>query len=107
MIRSIVAGSLVLLALSACSERVVYLTPEQAEAQRRAVEQEAATRTDPIQRQLPPGCVFRDHGMYNDSHTWVYISAIYCGKTVTTNTSWRVGKSTAYEAVTTQNDENN
>lgn len=94
-----------LLALAGCGEKIVYLTPEEA-AQRRAVELEKErARIDVIQKQLPAGCVFKDYGEYNNGRTWLYITAIHCGKTVTTNQSWRYGKSTRYASITTQSED--
>jgi hypothetical protein len=89
--------------LSACSERVVYLTPEEANARTNAQINEEKARLAPIQSRLPPGCEFRDLGRYDPGFAkpWIYVTAVFCGKTVTTQSSWRSGKTQHDAAVTT------
>lgn len=96
------------LALGACgSEKVVYLTPE--EAQARKDKEAAAQRVhlEPIIRKLPPGCEFRDLGNY-ERGGWspgYPIFAIFCGKTVTTGSLYQVGKSMQFVGTTTNIEE--
>jgi hypothetical protein len=89
--------------VSACGERVVYLTPMEAKEKEAALIAERRVRTDVITRQLPEGCEFRDLGDYDRSRSSPYypIFAIFCAKSVTTDTSYRVGKGSRTSTTTT------
>lgn len=89
--------------LSACAEKVVYLTPEQAKARAEEVAAEERERIAPVQRLLPPGCEFRDLGRYDPGFgkPWIYVTAVFCGKAVTTQSSWSSGKNRYHSENTT------
>jgi hypothetical protein len=89
--------------VAACSERVVYLTPMEAKEKEAALIAERRARTDVITRNLPEGCEFRDLGDYSRTK-WSQdfpILAIFCGKSVTTDTMLRSGKTSRPLSTTT------
>lgn len=92
--------------LASCGERVVYLTPDEANARTQSQITEEKARLAPIQSQLPPGCEFRDLGRYDPGFAkpWIYVTAIFCGKTVSTQSSWKSGKSSFAAEITTHDE---
>lgn len=102
---AIIGGALILgltTLLSNCSERIVYLSPEQIQQQREIEAQQDRDRLEKIQRALPPGCTFKELGSYfTRSGTSVIASAVFCGKQVTTNLRWSSGKSSRYASLAT------